>query len=163
MDKFDRYYRVLGLRPGASKEEVKKAYRDLAQVWHPDRFAHSPRLQEKAQGNLKRINAAFEALKDYDPPAPAPNRALLSDTFSAIIGIGDMLKTGQHKQPSAAAPKPRPRRARKPGVVGLGPIERSGVYRVRRRTRRGFRRPLVITVVVMALAVLLAVTALMVY
>jgi hypothetical protein len=163
MGEFDRYYSAVGLRPGAAKDEAKKAYRDLAQVWHPDRFSHSPRLQKKAQENLTRINAAFEVLKDYDPPPQAPDQARLSDTFSAIIGIGDLLKTGQHKQPTGSAPRPRPRRARKPGVVGLGPIERSGVYRVRRRTSRGFRRPLVITVIVMALALLLAVTALMMY
>jgi hypothetical protein len=36
MDELARCYRVLGLEPGASLEEVKSAYRDLVNVWHPD-------------------------------------------------------------------------------------------------------------------------------
>jgi hypothetical protein len=157
MGAFDRNYRILGLRPGASKEEVKNAYRDLAQVWHPDRFSHSPRLQKKAQENLKRINAAFEALKDYDPPPEAARQMSLSDTFSSIIGLGDLMKTGQHKRPANPAPRPRPRKPRKPGVVGLGPIERSGVYRVRRHSRRGIRLPIVASAIAILLVVALAV------
>ncbi len=53
---------ILGLKPGASAQEIKAAYRDLAKVWHPDRFSHDPRLQEKAQNKLKDINEAYEAL-----------------------------------------------------------------------------------------------------
>jgi hypothetical protein len=59
----DDYYRILGLDPGASPDQVKEAYRDMAKVWHPDRFAHDPRLQQKAQERLKAINEAYEILK----------------------------------------------------------------------------------------------------
>jgi curved DNA-binding protein CbpA len=70
MDDMDRYYKILGLEPGASPEQVKEAYRDLAKVWHPDRFPNDPRLQEKAQEKLKEINLAYEYLKShqYTPP-----------------------------------------------------------------------------------------------
>ena len=44
MDDIRRAYKILGLYPGSSQAEVKSAYRDLAQVWHPDRFAHDERL-----------------------------------------------------------------------------------------------------------------------
>ena len=62
--------RVLGLAPGASAQEIKAAYRDLAKVWHPDRFAHDPRLQQKAQEQLKEINEAYGRLAsgDFAPP-----------------------------------------------------------------------------------------------
>lgn len=40
MDDMKRYYEILELEPGASPEEVKRAYRDLVKVWHPDRFSH---------------------------------------------------------------------------------------------------------------------------
>ncbi len=53
-------YDLLGLSPGASPEQLKVAYRDLAKVWHPDRFVHDPRLQAKAQEKLKEINEAYE-------------------------------------------------------------------------------------------------------
>jgi hypothetical protein len=55
-------YEVLGVVEGASAQELKVAYRDLAKVWHPDRFAHDPRLQQKAQEKLKEINEAYEQL-----------------------------------------------------------------------------------------------------
>lgn len=32
-----KYYQILGLKPGASKEEIKKAYRKKAMQYHPDR------------------------------------------------------------------------------------------------------------------------------
>lgn len=59
----DRYYEILGLEPGASPEEVKQAYRDLAKVWHPDRFPNDPRLQQRAHEKLKDINEAYERLQ----------------------------------------------------------------------------------------------------
>ena len=73
---------VLGLAPGASAQDVKAAYRDLAKVWHPDRFTHDPRLQRKAQEKLKEINDAHRQLlagkfdsrrarHPEDPPRPA--------------------------------------------------------------------------------------------
>jgi hypothetical protein len=73
---------VLGLRAGASADEVKQAYRDLANVWHPDRFAHNARLQQKAEERLKEINAAFQWLEEHpealgratSSPASAPTR-----------------------------------------------------------------------------------------
>lgn len=63
-------YRALGLTPGASLDEVKIAYRDLAQVWHPDRFADNPRLRDKAATTLKHINEAYAVLRDHRPPPP---------------------------------------------------------------------------------------------
>jgi DnaJ domain len=53
---------LLDLRPGYSQEDLKQAYKDLVQVWHPDRFAHNPRLKEKAEDKLKQINTAYEQL-----------------------------------------------------------------------------------------------------
>lgn len=62
-DELHNYYNLLGLSPGASSEELKTAHRDLAKVWHPDRFPHDPRLQEKAQEKLKEINRAYDRLR----------------------------------------------------------------------------------------------------
>lgn len=67
MAHLDRYYKILGLEPGASPEEVKQAYRDLCRVWHPDRFPNDPRLQQKAQEKQKEINEAYEHLKSFRP------------------------------------------------------------------------------------------------
>ena len=62
MSEQKRCYEILGLEPGASPERVKQAYRDLVQVWHPDRFEHDPPLQKKAQEKLKEINEAYGKL-----------------------------------------------------------------------------------------------------
>ncbi len=57
-----RDYAVLDLDPSASPAEMQQAYRDLVQVWHPDRFAHDLRLQRKAQVKLQAINDAYARL-----------------------------------------------------------------------------------------------------
>ena len=46
-------------------QEVKLSYKDLVQVWHPDRFTHSPRLQEKAANKLQQLNEAYDTLKNH--------------------------------------------------------------------------------------------------
>ena len=55
-------YRLLEVTPDASDEDVRRAWRDLSKVWHPDRFAHDAELQRRAQEKLKEINAAYETL-----------------------------------------------------------------------------------------------------
>ena len=77
-NELDKYYELLGVAPGTSGQELKDAYRDLAKVWHPDRFSHDPRLQQKAQEKLKEINEAYERLtsgKAARRPRPAPATA----------------------------------------------------------------------------------------
>lgn len=53
---------ILDLVPPVRLEDAKQAYKDLVQVWHPDRFTHSPRLQERAETKLKQLNLAYETL-----------------------------------------------------------------------------------------------------
>jgi hypothetical protein len=65
-------YELLGVKPGVSNRELKAAHRDLAKVWHPDRFLHDPRLQDKAQEKLKEINEAYELLISGKTPRPVP-------------------------------------------------------------------------------------------
>lgn len=66
-------YELLGVKPGVSNRELKAAHRDLAKVWHPDRFVHDPRLQEKAQEKLKEINEAYELISSGKTPRPTPS------------------------------------------------------------------------------------------
>lgn len=59
---FDDPYRVLGLEPGASEEEVKRAYRQLAKKYHPDMNpgdVHAAKM-------MNDINAAYDQIKN--PP-----------------------------------------------------------------------------------------------
>ena len=66
MDGIERALQTLGLGPDATPEAIKQAYRDLAMVWHPDRFPQDSRVQRKAEENLKRINEAYSILQGYD-------------------------------------------------------------------------------------------------
>ena len=139
MPSIKRSYRILGLPPGAPKEEVKRAYLDLVQVWHPDRFAHNPRLQQKAEDNTKRINDAYEALKNHEAQAETVPRNWLSESYSAIVDLGDLLKTGAVNRPGPDPSQPRqqqPRPGKGPRVVGLDPVQRTSEVRVRRRSKR---------------------------
>jgi DnaJ-domain-containing protein 1 len=61
----DRCFEILELNPGASQEELNQAYRDLVNVWHPDRFSNNQRLQKKAEEKLKEINAAYEYIRSF--------------------------------------------------------------------------------------------------
>jgi len=59
-----RYYRILGLKDGASQEEIKKAYRQLAKEHHPDKFANASDTEKKYhESKMKEINEAYENLK----------------------------------------------------------------------------------------------------
>lgn len=54
-------YEVLGLKEGASTEEIKKAYRELVKKYHPDRYMDNP-LSDLAEEKLREINEAYDIL-----------------------------------------------------------------------------------------------------
>ncbi|XP_074839238.1 dnaJ homolog subfamily C member 3-like isoform X2 [Carettochelys insculpta] len=59
------YYKVLGVRRNANKQEILKAYRKLAQQWHPDNF-QSEDDKKEAEKKFIDIAAAKEVLTDPD-------------------------------------------------------------------------------------------------
>ena len=61
-DELHDSYRILQLAPGASLPTVKRAYRQLVKLWHPDHFAPGSKMELKAQEKLKEINLAYEKL-----------------------------------------------------------------------------------------------------
>ncbi len=70
-DDFDinHAYEILELEPGASPAQLKRAYRKLVKVWHPDRFFNQKEKQE-AEEKIKKINAAYNKLKSEYPSEP---------------------------------------------------------------------------------------------
>ena len=59
----DKLLEFFGLGSDFTRAELQQAYRDLVQVWHPDRYSYNPRLQQKAEEKLKEINNAYESLQ----------------------------------------------------------------------------------------------------
>lgn len=55
-------YKILGVSPNASDEEIKRAYRRLAKQYHPDR---NPGDREAAR-KMQEVNAAYEQIKNPD-------------------------------------------------------------------------------------------------
>ncbi|MGF2034257.1 MAG: J domain-containing protein [Nostoc sp. CmiVER01] len=62
-------YEILGLEPGASQAQLKRAYRQLVKIWHPDRFLEQKQKQE-AEEKIKSINSAYNKLKSESPSEP---------------------------------------------------------------------------------------------
>ncbi len=58
-------YEVLGLKPGASPEEIRKAYRKLAKEFHPDLNPGKP----AAEARFKAVTAANDILSDPEKRA----------------------------------------------------------------------------------------------
>src|SRR4051794_17279688 len=69
------YYQVLGVERNASDADIKRAFRKLAQQWHPD-VNTDPAAQER----FKEINEAYQVLSD-------PERRNRYDTFGRA-GLG---------------------------------------------------------------------------
>jgi len=85
-------YRTLGLARGATLDEVKRAYRRLAKINHPDAAG------EAALPRFLAIQAAYEQLIGGGPgrptgrrPAPAPRRGWDADRDrgSELAGLGE--------------------------------------------------------------------------
>ncbi|MGD9505101.1 MAG: DnaJ domain-containing protein, partial [Syntrophobacteraceae bacterium] len=56
-------FRVLGLKEGASRKEVKTAYREMAKRWHPDRFQEKAvSEQQRAEEIFKEISGAYRRI-----------------------------------------------------------------------------------------------------
>lgn len=54
-------YQVLGVNPGASDDEVKRAYREMSRKYHPDTYANNP-LSDLAEEKFKEVQGNFNLL-----------------------------------------------------------------------------------------------------
>ena len=87
-------FRILGISPDASLSEIQQAYKDLVQVWHPDKY-NLPRLKAKAEAQqavsaeekkrqLKQINIAHDTLvKICSERALAPGAQARATSWAA--------------------------------------------------------------------------------
>jgi hypothetical protein len=120
------YYTVLELLPTATNEDIKKAWQEQMQVWHPDRFNHSPALHRKAEARTQLINQAYQILSDpvartrYDtatqaspsprppahssPPSPATRPQATPRSRQDLRGPQALLTLSRDGQPKITVP-----------------------------------------------------------
>lgn len=76
LPKRNDYYKTLGLKQGASADDIKRAYRKLAKQYHPDRNPDNP----SAEGKFKEVQWAYQVLSD-------PKKRADYDEFGEV-GVG---------------------------------------------------------------------------
>ena len=60
----DSAYKILGIDPNATDEDVKKAYREMAKKYHPDKVAYlGEDVRKSAEQKLQEVNEAYEKIK----------------------------------------------------------------------------------------------------
>lgn len=110
------YYAILELSSHATEAAIRQAWHEQIQVWHPDRFVHSPALHKKAEARTQLINQAYQTLSD--PAARA------------------RYDTGRH-HPSSPTPPPRPAPAARPQAAARPRQEPRGPQTMLNVTRFG--------------------------
>ncbi|KAK7304585.1 hypothetical protein VNO77_42468 [Canavalia gladiata] len=78
------YYNILKVNRNASEEDLKKAYKRLARIWHPDK---NPVNKSEAEAKFKRISEAYDVLSD-------PQKRQIYDLYGE-----EALKSGQFPPP----------------------------------------------------------------
>jgi len=60
----DADYKILEIEPGASNDELKKAYRRMAMKYHPDKVSHLGNdFQKAAKDKFQKVSQAYENIK----------------------------------------------------------------------------------------------------
>lgn len=73
-------YKVLGVSPNASDDEIKTAYRQLAKKYHPDNYVNNP-LSDLAEEKMREINEAYDMNSNH-ANFPAAETAILQTTIT---------------------------------------------------------------------------------
>jgi curved DNA-binding protein CbpA len=115
MKSVEQCLEILSVPRNATPDEIKVAYRDLVRVWHPDRFAHDKRLQQKAEEKLKDIIEAYEQLQSTF--AHAQSGATRTSNTSEPKPIRRTAVS--RNKPSATQPGPASKQAKRNILSGL--------------------------------------------
>lgn len=88
-------YEVLGLNRGASKDEVKSAYRKLAKKYHPDMNENNP-LQDLAEEKFKEIQWAYDEIINGNTGGSYQSSGSSYDSGSSnLSSVRQLIQTGR--------------------------------------------------------------------
>ena len=93
-------YKTLGIEPGASDEEIKRAYRELARKYHPDNYQNNP-LADLAEEKMKEINEAYDALTRHSTGASGCSGSASGGGQYQYQQSGYQYQQGGYRQQSA--------------------------------------------------------------
>ena len=87
-------YDVLGVRPDASEDEIKKAYKALSRKYHPDANINNPN-KEQAEEKFKQVQQAYSQIMDarkhgangYVPVAIIPVVSAIGTLVDLILEV----------------------------------------------------------------------------
>jgi molecular chaperone DnaJ len=82
------YYQVLGVSPEAGEAEIKKAYRQLAMQYHPDRNPGDKQAEER----FKEVNEAYAVLSDPDKRAQFDRFGTVGPAGFGETGFGTLFE-----------------------------------------------------------------------
>jgi curved DNA-binding protein CbpA len=58
----EQFCQILKLKSGATEKQIKQAYENLVNIWHPEGLSRYPYLQRIAYKRKKQIELAYEKL-----------------------------------------------------------------------------------------------------
>lgn len=75
------HFRILGVKTNASDDDIKKAYKRLANKFHPDKLLNlTDDEKEHAAAQLQRVKTAYDVLSD-----PKQRAAFIKDFNNVIV------------------------------------------------------------------------------
>jgi hypothetical protein len=64
-ERYAKNYRILGVPPDATWNQLRQAYKSLVNMWHPDRFQQDTRQRKLAEEKTKEIIQSYQELAGY--------------------------------------------------------------------------------------------------
>lgn len=95
-------YKVLGVSPNATDDEIKKAYRELARKYHPDNYVGNP-LADLVEEKMKEVNEAYDQIQkersgSSSNSSYSTNRSYSSSSSGEYNGVRQLINERRYAE-----------------------------------------------------------------